>query len=1200
MIPENFKTSLNIADKQLPGFIAENENYETFVKFLEAYYEWMSETGNIEERQKNLLNYRDIDETLDEFEQFFYNEFLTYFPETTLANKRELVKLSKEFYRRKSTAASFKFLFRSLYNVDAEVYNTRESILIASDGKWVTEINLNLNTSDIRYLRTKNLKVFGETSKAIAKIERVYTKNEKIAFQITELVRNFVPGETTRIVNNELQDMFFDGLGNIVNSDSGTLLQSKVIGNIESVTIDPNQKGKFYQIGDPVSFVGGISLDVENEFSASATAEVSEVSDGKVLSINVINGGNGFRAYPNSEITITGDGTDATAKILSLDESKPANVIFWGVEQIYPFRNVSLGANTYPFISNPGANANTRLADVFQKLEFLTYPISSVEITSGGKNYIASPSIEVESYFTTLSNTKTNIKELGILSPINISHGGFNCSVGEEIVFTGGTGFGAFANVRSVDSNGTITSIQYYQKQNELFPLGGMGYRNEFLPSVTIPNKTENKATIVSAAANTNVLRLNSIANLKIGMYVSGNGIANLTTFNTYESNTTITKIYTTNNSIVISNNLLNSIPSTTTYNFNYSPALSIKSVLGDGEELQAEIDAPGEIRKITLTYEGENYVETPTVSLKIVDIIVTSNALITELPPKGSFVYQSLNENALDYEFYGYLDNIISYGQKYILRLYDFSGSVRVDNLSKPLYIDTTEINSKDFSFIIDLSQTDKIYTKGVRYYGNGTAKATATLLSGVSFGNGRYLNSDGFLSSDKVLESSIYNDYTYFLTAQKEFNTYKNVVKNILHPAGTQLIGRNVHKSNNLLDIKTITKVPQKVELKYVTYPKVNAEIAFVEALAANTKIENLFIYNNAGLPAPSNIVAVNNVHEELSDVYLSDVISVNSYISLTTKQGENFTAQVESVDDYNHFIYLKDYMILSYANVAYGFTGATQTVTAVVCRTVNQNQTMTITAPTGYKFSSVDFASYGTPTGSCGNFSYGSCHSDISKQVVENRILGRSSNTIPATVALFGDPCYASSKRLYVQATASANVAVPANNITITAISNAFDLINNGKYSNTNNRLIDIVKPNDYVLIKNNTLQKITRVDYDVENWTLYVENPLYVAGTENDPVPISIVRNFQANSVLIDTDLIYERFLAAYGNDIYGSDINNFYIENEDGLYIKINVRDIIIANNEITPISPLTYYTFIGVDDKLLGSDPDTLVYVEKV
>ena len=40
MILNNHNTSIQIS-KQLPEFIRDDVNYQTFVAFLEAYYEWL-------------------------------------------------------------------------------------------------------------------------------------------------------------------------------------------------------------------------------------------------------------------------------------------------------------------------------------------------------------------------------------------------------------------------------------------------------------------------------------------------------------------------------------------------------------------------------------------------------------------------------------------------------------------------------------------------------------------------------------------------------------------------------------------------------------------------------------------------------------------------------------------------------------------------------------------------------------------------------------------------------------------------------------------------------------------------------------------------------------------------------------------------------------------------------------------------------
>ena len=92
--------------------------------------------------------------------------------------------------------------------------------------------------------------------------------------------------------------------------------------------------------------------------------------------------------------------------------------------------------------------------------------------------------------------------------------------------------------------------------------------------------------------------------------------------------------------------------------------------------------------------------------------------------------------------------------------------------------------------------------------------------------------------------------------------------------------------------------------------------------------------------------------------------------------------------------------------------------------VCGTANENANFTLTAPTGAVFTSVIFASYGLPTGTCGNFSTGSCHSTTSQTVVEGLIIGQNSVTIQASNGVFGDPCGGTVKKLYVEAQWTSN--------------------------------------------------------------------------------------------------------------------------------------------------------------------------------
>ena len=202
------KNSL-LVGSQLPAFVTENPDYANFVLFLEAYYEWMEQNGNLLDASKNLLNYKDIDTTTDQFLQYFINDFLPYFPQDALISQQTAIKAARQLYQTKGTIASYQFLFRILFNSDFDIFNTGDAVLKASSGTWYVAKSLKLATIDSNFLNTTNLRVFGENTKSIATIENVVLAGNKTEIFISNIERLFQSGEFARIVDNNNQDVYF-------------------------------------------------------------------------------------------------------------------------------------------------------------------------------------------------------------------------------------------------------------------------------------------------------------------------------------------------------------------------------------------------------------------------------------------------------------------------------------------------------------------------------------------------------------------------------------------------------------------------------------------------------------------------------------------------------------------------------------------------------------------------------------------------------------------------------------------------------------------------------------------------------------------------------------------------------------------------------------------------------------------------------
>jgi hypothetical protein len=108
---------------------------------------------------------------------------------------------------------------------------------------------------------------------------------------------------------------------------------------------------------------------------------------------------------------------------------------------------------------------------------------------NGGGGITKVPVVTADSGFEMDDTVRGQLKSMGILAPIVINDGGQGYVANDTIVFTGGTGLGAFANVTSVNSTGAILNIEYVanpQGGKVIAPIGGMGYKKDGLPILSV------------------------------------------------------------------------------------------------------------------------------------------------------------------------------------------------------------------------------------------------------------------------------------------------------------------------------------------------------------------------------------------------------------------------------------------------------------------------------------------------------------------------------------------------------------------------------------------------------------------------------------------------------------------------------------------------------------------------------------------
>lgn len=851
------KTSLKVP-YQLPEFIRSDDNYQTFVTFIQAYYEWMEQQNigygkeGVIYGTQNLLNYQDLSflepgETFNKFIDYYVNQFLPNFPTECLADKSKLIRIARELYSKKGTPASYKFLFRALYNSDVEIFPTRDVIFKASDGKWYVTKSLRLDTNDEQWLSVNNYRVLGLTSKSIATIERSILVGNRTEVYIENIERLFVSGEDVVVVDNNNQILYFKDSQVVPQSTVGSSpLQAKLLGSISAVNIDSKKRGQLYKgrsgtySGDPVVFYGG--LNAANGIGASAF--VLETTTGSLRDITVINGSYGYREDPNTYIRITGGGgSGAIANVGSVDPASEINVAFVPQNYMSPslFGLTKIGANSYPFFpANTAANSVCSLANAFTFVGFSTYPISSILLNNGGGGYSSLPLVKALAlYDTTDPQTTENLKikgqlaALGMLGPIQIVTPGTGYANGDIINFTNSAGgVGANANV-TVNATGSIISTQYFYSNNSnqvvTYPKNGLGYKQSSLPTLIVTTS-------------------------------GGSGAE-----------------------------------------------LQVNTVLGDGAELTPLADERGigAITSFVIENFGEDYIAAPKISLKVRDLVVT-NVSPSNIIQNGDLIYQGSNVNTS--VFSAYVDSIrllqtdaVQANSKYIVRVYNYTSNTKTNlqlNSTDRISGANVHLDLASTYDTIDTETGEYIFRNGIRTYGNGAAVATAKFLNGLIVGAGQYLNDDGFASSNQILESDEYNNFTYNLTVQKSFDAYRDVLFKLLHPSGTRVVPINALKSASTINVDVETHQSNTHTLGFYTGdPGSNASMY--------STFEN----------ASNNIIKF----DALVGANIGEIALPGSLISLIQDTGPNVFSEIISVDYTSNTAIIRDNVFMSFANVA-----------------------------------------------------------------------------------------------------------------------------------------------------------------------------------------------------------------------------------------------------------------------------------------
>lgn len=416
---------------------------------------------NVVRRSGNLVNYRDLDLSVDNYVDFLKDELFSSVPIEYYGDKRLLATKFKDLFNSKSNEESYRFLFKLLYNEEIDFYYPGNDVLRVSDGNFE---------------KTQIIRTYSSAA-------GVDDEGDPTVRSIFDFQNKIVRGRTSGVLANVVDIKKFY-LGSVETAEmtlklvSGTFAAGEVIESVDDTTLTTTlygiisgfqivDAGTGYQVGDLITISGD---------GAQAQAIVSSIQDSPISALSVNSVGYGYRV--GTDAVINNSGTGGTGLVVRVTEI------------------------TNPYQVTDGSNTYT------------VGEVSRVQILNRGTGYFKSPTITL---------IDTEIQALGLLSEnlITIEDGGSNYGVGNTVVFTGGSGANAEGIVASVEETTTYDflledgdrvlldgGVEDILKNEDWDVLGaitrieltnfGDGYTEEDLPTITVTSTTGSSANLIA------------------------------------------------------------------------------------------------------------------------------------------------------------------------------------------------------------------------------------------------------------------------------------------------------------------------------------------------------------------------------------------------------------------------------------------------------------------------------------------------------------------------------------------------------------------------------------------------------------------------------------------------------------------------------------------------------------------------------
>jgi len=837
--------------QQFPSFYAESG--ADFVQFVNEYYKYLESTNNTVYFARNLIEFRDIDKTIDDFVVHFKEKYLKNFPlELAVPNTKFLVKHIMDFYRSKGSQRSYEIFFKATYGVTPTIYYPKEDLFKLSDGTWFVPVYLELEPGLTNTNTLAGRQVVGSSTQATAFVERITRTRVGGKYIIVALLSGvngtFAAGEILTLNSNPIIEGYPKILGSLSSCDVITGGAGFSVGDIVRFTTGSG-KGGLLRVSSVASETGVVRFTLDEGgfgYMSNSTVLVST----KVL--DVAANGNSFDRFetvyqPLANITFvsaTGGVFQVGDVIEAWDSGSPntmvGNAVVLGVSYTTPNTDGVLFVSTrYGNVASGNTPASGQFFKAGNTVSALvdTGGYSDVTATGNvmGQNATSIGVVSVNNVFVSANNnyiygnvsgTNTSVTDIGLGTGATFTIGSLThtenvrldtvflranneADSGANVPFmsilldasnantsTGGYGFPKFPSGNSqaiildcldiIDATiGTIASIAGIN--------GGQNYTKKPFVSV-FESRTAgtDKRDWIFYISNTS-------SNFSNGEIVqqSGTEAVNILTINNFTGNTAVEVgefIYQSNGSANTATGII------------YSASIS---------------GGNGTITVTSPTGTWNTSLVAQTFTTKTTSNVVSANTTAT-ISVTGKGIVKSGNLTQLSVGRLTFFDTfqpgntiigITSGATANLVAVLDDASSRRIGD---------NAVVTANVAVANGTVTAVEIYDSGIGYIedeivsvvneSGANAFTVKTHAQTQGTGQGYYTTTRGFLDNDKVIhDGEYYQNFSYDIRVAIPLDKYAEVLKQVVHVAGTKYFGTYVNASESNVLITSSSSINQ-----------------------------------------------------------------------------------------------------------------------------------------------------------------------------------------------------------------------------------------------------------------------------------------------------------------------------------------------------------------------------------------------------